>query len=427
MPSKRRQPPSSSLPVIQRSGHQVEGEPSPDYDVFVGACEQALERGYSLAEIAAGLGRSKEEAAGRLMPRFLHPELRSQLEAGRLPKSAAHALATIDDLEQQVRAWSAIEAASDPGPSSVRRWLAGQPVSASDPRMRAVDLTAYIQAGGEVQNDLFGEAPVALSARILDELVMDQLRHAATSVLDEGWGWVGLAPGISAFERARLSPSRPEGGRQGRAFQAGERWHPLAEHTGPDRRRQVLAARSWAASAGWTLMRRRRLGALVTLAADGCPEVLRGVSELDLLPDGLCTLSSPHRQPPGRDLHPDPRRTEALRLPWVATRANALAQRPDLLLRCQIERSLDQGFPGRESGAVPPRLGELMRLRPEARAKRLQELDQAALFGVLAEIEAVLWATEGGRTAPAPRPLTTAGAVKAPRRHPATQRAQTPE
>lgn len=195
----------------------------PTQDVFVGACDQALERGYSLAEIAAGLGRSREEAAGRLMTRFLHPELRMQLDAGRLPRSAAHALAMIDDLDQQVRAWSAIEAASDPGPASVRRWLTGQPVSASDPRMRAIDLTTYIQAGGELQNDLFGEAPVALSARILDDLVMDQLRHAATTVLDEGWGWVGLAPRISAFERARLSPARPEGGRQGRAFQSGER------------------------------------------------------------------------------------------------------------------------------------------------------------------------------------------------------------
>lgn len=399
MPAKRRQPPYSSLPVTQHSGHQVEGEPSPDYDVFVGACEQALEQGYSLAEIAAGLGRPMEEAAGRLLPRFLHPELRAQLEAGRLPRSAAHALATIDDVEQQLRAWSAIEAASDPGFAAVRRWLVSQPVSASDPRMRAVDLAAYIQAGGELQNDLFGEAPVALSVQVLDTLVMDQLRRAATSVLDEGWGWVGLAPRISAFDRARLSPVSPEGARPRKAFQAGERWQLLVEHAGPDRRRQVLAARSWAAAAGWTLVRRRRLGALVTLAADGRAEVLRGVSALDLLPDGLRTLSSPQRQPPGRDLHPDPRRTEALRLPWVATRANALAQRPDLLLRCQIERSLDQGFPGRGSDVVPPRLGELMRLRPETRTKRLQELDQVALFGVLAEIEAVWWA-RGGRQSP---------------------------
>ncbi len=421
------EPHSADRYIGNGSSSQVGPLPIPDYDVFVGACEQALERGYSLAEIAAGLGRSREEAAGHLMPRFLHPDLRSQLDTGRLPRSTAHALATIDELDQQVRAWSAIEAASDPGPAAVRRWLAGQPVSASDARMRAVDLTAYIQAGGELQNDLFGEAPVALSARILDDLVMDRLRNAARSVLDEGWGWVGLAPRISAFERARLSPSSPEGASPRKAFQAGERWQLLVELAGPDRRRQVLAARAWAAAAGWTLARRRRLGALVTLAADGRPEVLRGVSELDLLPDGLRTLSSPQRQPPARDLHPDPRRTEALRLPWVATRANALAQRPDLLLRCQIERSLDQGFPGRGSGAVPSRLAELMRLRPETRTKRLQELDQAALFGVLAEIEAVWWATEGGRAAPAPTPRSTTRAAKPPRRRPNNQRAQAPE
>lgn len=44
-------------------------------------------------------------------------------------------------------------------------------------------------------------------------------------------------------------------------------------------RRQVALARSWATAAGWSLARRRRLGALITLDVETRLEVLRGVSE----------------------------------------------------------------------------------------------------------------------------------------------------
>lgn len=391
---------SSIEPAVVRSAaHHVETELPHQHDVFAEAFDRALDAGYSLAEISLGLGRRLHAGAGRLILRFLHPDLRSQLMAGSLPQSAAQTLAAIDDHELQLRAWSAIASASDPGPAAVRRWLASQPVSAEDPRMRAVDLAAYIQAGGELQHDLFGAAPVALSARILDHLVIALLRTAATSILDEGWGWVGLAPRISAFERKRLSPAMPDGGPQRRAFRAGERWRPLVPHAGPDRRHQVASARSWATAAGWSLARRRRLGALITLDVEGRFEVLRGVSEVDLLPDALDLLHSPHRRPPARDLETEPCRIEALRLPLVTVKARMLAPRADPLLRRQIERSIRNGFPGRGPNPLPPRLGALARLRPETRVKRLQGLDQTALYELLAEIEAVWWVLEGETSA----------------------------
>jgi hypothetical protein len=100
-----------------------------------------------------------------------------------------------DDQTAQEAAWSDLQTWNR-GPQAIRASLTQAHVSAQDPRVKFVEVDAYVAAGGAVIKDLFQSDHDGYLAdpALLDRLVSANLETAAEAVRAEGWTWVDILP-----------------------------------------------------------------------------------------------------------------------------------------------------------------------------------------------------------------------------------------
>jgi ParB family transcriptional regulator, chromosome partitioning protein len=156
-------------------------------------------------EIAARFGVTSTFVRQRLKLANVSPRLFQSYREDQINLDQLMALAVSDDHGAQERVW---DAARDwqRNPNALRRALTETMVEADDARVQFVGLDAYLNAGGQVQTDLFQEAHQGylLDPAKLDRLVTEKLEALATEVRGEGWLWVEIQSGVQYTDLSKF-------------------------------------------------------------------------------------------------------------------------------------------------------------------------------------------------------------------------------
>jgi len=263
--------------------------PADQCDAFL-----ALQRaGKAPEDIASRFGITTRFVEQRLKLASVSPKLVADFRAGTMSLEQLTAFTLSSDWAVQERVWS--ERSHDQVPASViRRRLTVALVDASDARARFVGAAAYEAAGGSIVRDLFDaeDGGYFQDSVLLDRLVSEKLSAVAGPVLAEGWHWVEVHADLSHLELHRF-------GRAGRIEIAlgeddeaylsslGARYDELVSELGEGEESPELEKVALEIEAleerkeGWDIEDMHLAGAVVTLGADGEPEIVRGLIKPD--------------------------------------------------------------------------------------------------------------------------------------------------
>ncbi|TVV72761.1 ParB/RepB/Spo0J family partition protein [Sphingomonas solaris] len=156
------------------------------------AFQAMREKGMGEEEIAAAFFVSVQVVKQRLRLAAVSPALLDVYAEDGITLDQLMAFTVNPDHQRQEQVWDALQRGYARQPYEIRRMLTEGAVRASDRRAKFVGIEAYIDAGGEVLNDLFqaDEGGWLQDAGLLDMLVAEKLREAADTVAAEGYKWV---------------------------------------------------------------------------------------------------------------------------------------------------------------------------------------------------------------------------------------------
>ena len=164
--------------------------PADQFDAF----RSLVNEGMGVEEIAARFGVTATMVRQRLKLANVAPRLFELYRADEINLDQLMALAVTDDHAAQERVWDSAQEWQR-NPNTLRRALTETMVDAArDPRARFVGLEAYINAGGQIDRDLFQpehEGYLTDPAK-LDRLVAEKLATLADELRGEGWKWVEI-------------------------------------------------------------------------------------------------------------------------------------------------------------------------------------------------------------------------------------------
>jgi len=153
----------------------------------IGSIGKMLKAKLTVPAIARALGYAEVEVKRLAAVSAVHPKALEALKEGKLTLSQARLLARVSDRELQKEV--AVQALSGFGFQGWRiseRLEQGR-VTALDRRFALVGATRYVEAGGRVEADLFGELPEQLlDAEILNDLWTGRALEAAAVLESEG-------------------------------------------------------------------------------------------------------------------------------------------------------------------------------------------------------------------------------------------------
>ena len=156
------------------------------------AFQAMREKGMGEEEIAAAFFVSVAVVKQRLRLAAVSPALLDVYAEDGITLDQLMAFTVNPDHQRQEQVWEAIQHGYTRQPYEIRRMLTEGAVRAADKRAVFVGVDAYVEAGGEVLNDLFqaDDGGWLQDAGLLDMLVAEKLREAADAVAAEGFKWV---------------------------------------------------------------------------------------------------------------------------------------------------------------------------------------------------------------------------------------------
>lgn len=156
------------------------------------AFQAMREKGMGEEEIAAAFFVSVQVVKQRLRLAAVSPALLDVYAEDGITLDQLMAFTVNPDHQRQEQVWEAIQHGYTRQPYEIRRMLTEGAVRAADKRAVFVGVDAYVEAGGEVLNDLFqsDDGGWLQDAGLLDMLVAEKLREAADAVAAEGFKWV---------------------------------------------------------------------------------------------------------------------------------------------------------------------------------------------------------------------------------------------
>lgn len=290
---------------------RVAMHPADQFEAF----RDLVDRGTDIGAVAARFGVSEAVVTKRLKLGRLSPVVLDAYRNGDIDLEAAQAFAISDDHAAQERVLADL---SDwqRSPSSIRRYLTEGEIPASDKRVRFVGLDAYEQAGGAVRRDLFDDddSGTIIDQTLLNSLVAEKLSAVAADIRAEGWAWVEIA---GDFDRSMLTdyrrakPVQHELSEEQEALSSAlaEEYDSLADSAEADDGDEAVLARLDEIDQALAAIEESRTvwpaeilamaGAVVTLAYDGSPDVLRGLVRRGEEPERLPEDESSPRKPAG--------------------------------------------------------------------------------------------------------------------------------
>ena len=158
------------------------------------AFQQLVSDGLGFEEIAARFGVSSTTVRQRLKLANVAPRLFESYRTDEITLDQLMALAITDDHAAQERVWDSTQEWQRQ-PQALRRALTETKVdAATDRRARFVGVEAYIEAGGQIERDLFQpeHEGYLTDTALLDRLVAEKLETLANEVRGEGWKWVEI-------------------------------------------------------------------------------------------------------------------------------------------------------------------------------------------------------------------------------------------
>lgn len=164
--------------------------PADEFEAF----KALVDEGKGIEDVAVAFGVSLLTVQRRLKLAAVSPRLLALYRQGngKINLDQLMALAITDDHGAQERAW--LDSHEwDRTPAALRRRLtAGEVEAAGNALVRFVGIEAYEAAGGIVRRDLFDDEQGRLLSDpdLLTRLAGEKLEGIATSVREEGWGWV---------------------------------------------------------------------------------------------------------------------------------------------------------------------------------------------------------------------------------------------
>ncbi len=144
--------------------------------------------GVPVEDIAGRFGVSPIVVQRRLRLAAVSPKLLHEAEGGNITLEQLMALTVVEDHERQEECW--YNASHwDRDPNQLKNRLLGGLLRADrDPRMKAITVEAYRQAGGSLTCDLFDDHPGYINdVALLDRLVAERLTAAADAIKAQGW------------------------------------------------------------------------------------------------------------------------------------------------------------------------------------------------------------------------------------------------
>jgi ParB family chromosome partitioning protein len=175
------------------------------------AFQQVIADGLGLEEVAARFGVTATAVRQRLKLANVAPRLFELYRADEINLDQLMALAVTDDHAAQERVWDSAQEWQRQ-PHALRRALVETMVDgASDPRARFVGIEAYINAGGQIDRDLFQpkHEGYLLDPAKLDQLVAAKLEKLADEVRGEGWKWVEILPSADYSDLSKFGRIYP--------------------------------------------------------------------------------------------------------------------------------------------------------------------------------------------------------------------------
>lgn len=179
------------------------------------AFQAMREKGMGEEEIAAAFFVSVAVVKQRLRLAAVSPALLDAYVEERMTLDQLMAFTIAPDHQRQEQVWEAIQHGYTRQPYEIRRMLTEGAVRASDKRAQFVGIEAYVEAGGEILNDLFqaDDGGWLQDAGLLDMLAAEKLREAADAVAAEGFKWVETfveLPYAHLYGLRRLVGDQPE-------------------------------------------------------------------------------------------------------------------------------------------------------------------------------------------------------------------------
>lgn len=179
-------------------------------------------------QIGRALGYKKTEMNKLIRLASVHPRAIEAFRAGRLQERHLRMLARLDDKDLQRAHADRVMDGFYFDDAAVQSMIRGDKATAQDPRFVLVTMAEYAEAGGRIEQDLFGEYPDS----VLDTPLLDELWQGKIAQITELLAEHGVEVFVAAKDRVEV----PEG------MEAP--WNYLSEHrVGDELRAQFTADR----------------------------------------------------------------------------------------------------------------------------------------------------------------------------------------
>jgi len=184
-------------------------------DEFTAFSQLALD-GKPIDEIAARFGKPERYIQQRLKLANVAPEFFEMYRSGDKAMTLDHlmALANTEDHAAQRTAWADAPQYGRT-PARIRDYLARGKVRGDTGIAKFVGIDDYLEAGGNIECDLFSDAVYFLDPKLLDAAAIVKLNEVVDQHLAAGWGWAEAHLNLSFEDRHRYGhhPRRSEGER----------------------------------------------------------------------------------------------------------------------------------------------------------------------------------------------------------------------
>lgn len=167
--------------VVRQAMH-----PADEFDAF----KVLADAGKTSDEIAERFGCEPRHVEQRLRLANVAPEILADYRAGKADLEQMQALTITADQVAQRAAWKEGERASwKRMPHNLRSALTNGKVSGTSSLARFVGRDVYEEAGGKVEEDLFGDDLYLIDRKLLTKLAKAKLQKKVDALLKEGWKW----------------------------------------------------------------------------------------------------------------------------------------------------------------------------------------------------------------------------------------------
>lgn len=163
--------------------------PADEYAAFQGL----IDAGKSIEQVSIAFGVTQLHVKRRLKLASVAPSVLAVFRAGEMSLDVLMAFASNDDQERQEAVWAGLGTWERNNAHLIRNRLDEEEIEQDDPRVKAIGLQNYLDAGGTLKEDLFADdnhAPPLVDVGLVDLLVGELMQPAVEAVSAEGWAWV---------------------------------------------------------------------------------------------------------------------------------------------------------------------------------------------------------------------------------------------